>query len=256
MKIIDLSVSIVDGLPVDPPVSIAKIKYLDHQAGAETMLSFFPGATKDDLLDGAGWAVEGITLSTHTGTHLDAPYHFHPTMNKGEKAWTIDQIPLEWCMGDGVMVDFSNKPSGYVCTSADFIDYFKKVGYQLKPGDIVLLHTNAMKFWGTARYLNEGCGVGREATLWLTSQGIHVVGTDAWSWDAPLPSIAQHFKETGDTALLWEGHKAGAECIYCHYEKLANLDKLPPYGFQFIGFPVKVERASAGWSRPVAIVEK
>lgn len=255
MKIIDLSVSIADSLPVDPPVSIARIDYQDHQAGADSMLPFFPGATKDNLPDGAGWAVENLSLSTHTGTHLDAPYHYHPTMNGGEKAWTIDEVPLEWCVGNGAMVDFFDKPSGYVCTPADFQAYFKRVGYMPKEGDILLLRTNAMDFWGTPRYLAEGCGVGREATLWLVSQGIHVVGTDAWSWDAPLGAIAEEFSKTGNASLLWEGHKAGKDCIYCHYEKLANLDKLPPFGFRFIGFPVKVERASAGWVRPVAILD-
>lgn len=255
MKIIDLSVSIVDGLPVDPPVSMAHIDYQDHAVGADSMLPFFPGATKGDLPDGAAWAVENLSLSTHTGTHLDAPYHYHPTMNKGERAWTIDEIPLEWCMGDGVVVDFSDKPTGYVCTPEDFQQYFQKIGYTLKPGDILLLHTNAMQYWGTARYSAEGCGVGRAATLWLAEQGIRVMGTDAWSWDAPLNSITEKFVQTGDVSLLWEGHKAGMDCIYCHYEKLANLDQLPPFGFYFIGFPVKVDRASAGWARPVAILK-
>jgi hypothetical protein len=37
---------------------------------------------KEDLPDGEGWAVELVQLSTHNGTHLDAPYHFHSTMDK------------------------------------------------------------------------------------------------------------------------------------------------------------------------------
>lgn len=256
MKIIDLSQSIVDQLPVDPPPSIAKIHYENHEEGSKSMLPFFPGATKEDLPDGVGWAVENLELSTHTGTHLDAPYHYHPTMNGGEKSWTIDQIPLEWCIGNGVVFDFSDKPSGYVCTSDDFKDYLKKIDYELQSGDIVLLHTNAEAYWGTPRFLAEGCGVGREATLWLVSQGIHIVGTNAWSWDAPLGSIAEHFKETKDASLIWEGHKAGRDCIYCHYEKLTNLQELPSYGFTFIGFPVKVANASAGWTRAVAILNE
>lgn len=256
MKIIDLSQSIISGLPVDPPPSVARIQYQDHEKGADSMLPFFPGATKEDLPEGAGWAVENLELSTHTGTHLDAPYHYHPTMNRGEKSWTIDQIPLEWCIGNGVVIDFSDKPTGYVCTSDDFKEYLEKIHYTLKPGDIVLVHTNAETYWGTAEFVNQGCGVGREATLWLASQGIHVVGTNAWSWDAPLGSIAKHFQETKDASLIWEGHKAGKDCIYCHYEKLTNLKQLPDYGFTFIGFPVKVEAASAGWVRAVAMIDE
>lgn len=91
MKLIDLSVAIEDGLPVDPPPQIAHIDYIDHKAGIESMLQFFPGATQEDLLDGCGWAVDNLKLSTHTGTHLDAPFHYHPTMNHGKPAWTIDR---------------------------------------------------------------------------------------------------------------------------------------------------------------------
>lgn len=256
MKIIDLSTAIEDSLPVDPPISMAKIDYTNHEEGTKSMLPFFPGAAKEDLLDGAGWATEILSLSTHTGTHLDAPYHYHPTMNKGEKSWTIDQVPLEWCIGDGVVIDFSDKEDGYVCTSLDFKNYLKKINYNLKPGDIVLVHTNAERNWGKPEFISSGCGIGREATLWLCEQGIHVMGTNAWSWDAPLSTIAENYSKTKDNSILWEGHKAGAEKAYCHYEKLTNLDKLPPFGFKFIGFPVKVLKAGAGWSRPVAILEE
>ena len=255
MKIIDLSRPIVDALPVDPPNSVAHIHYQDHEEGAQSMLPFFPGLKKEQLPDGAGWAVEDMTLSSHTGTHLDAPYHFHPTMNKGERAITIDEVPLEWCMGNGVVIDFYDKPSGYVCTVEDLKEKLNEMKYTIRPGDIVLVHTKAPDHWGTARYLAEGCGIGREATIWLTEQGVKVVGTDAWSWDAPLGSEAERFSREKDPSIIWEGHKAGMDCVYCHYEKLANLDRLPPYGFEFIGFPVKIQGASAGWARPVAILK-
>ena len=67
MKLVDLSVPIVHGLPVDPPPQIPQIEYIDHQLGAESMLSFFPGAGREDLPDGCGWAVENIRLSTTPG---------------------------------------------------------------------------------------------------------------------------------------------------------------------------------------------
>ena len=255
MKIIDLSVPLEDGLPVDPPQQIAHIKYIDHEEGVSSMLSMFPGTTKKDLLDEYGWAVEEVKMGTHTGTHMDAPWHFHPTMNKGERAWSIDEVPLEWCMGNGVMVDFSDKPDGYVCTSEDFIAYFDSVNYQLSPGDIVLIHTSAMEFWGSSEYMLKGCGIGREATLWLCEQGIHITGTDAWSWDAPLFFEAKQFELTHDASVIWEGHKAGAETIYCHMEKMNNLDKLPAFGFRVIALPINVKKASAGWVRPIAIID-
>ena len=61
------------------------------------MGKFFPGATIDDLPEGNGWAIDFAQLCTHSGTHLDAPWHYYPTMNNGEKAWTIDEVPLKWC---------------------------------------------------------------------------------------------------------------------------------------------------------------
>lgn len=55
--------------------------------------------------------------------------------------------------------------------------------------------------------------------------------------------------------LTWEGHKAGRHIGYCHLEKLPNLEQLPPTGFTVSCFPVKIERASAGWTRAVAIID-
>ena len=85
---------------------------MGEQSGADVKLGRFlslvlrhnPGAAGISL-DGHGWAVEQIALSTHTGTHVDAPYHYHPTMNGGEPAWTVDEVPLDWFIGDGVVVD-------------------------------------------------------------------------------------------------------------------------------------------------------
>jgi kynurenine formamidase len=97
--------------------------------------------------------------------------------------------------------------------------------------------------------------MGREATLYLTSRGIRVVGTDAWSWDAPFVYTAKRFAETRDPSIIWEGHKSGREIGYCQIEKLTNLEALPPTGFTVVCFPVKVKGGSAGWTRAVAIIE-
>lgn len=258
MKLVDLSVSIVDGLPVDKPIQIPKINYFGHTDpfSVNAYLNTYKGLTVEEMRDGSAWATETISLHTHTGTHLDAPWHFHPTMNGGEPAWTIDEVPLEWCIGPGVVVDFSDKPSGYLCEIEDFQAYFEHIRYQLKPGDIVLLRTNAMQYWGAPTYLDAGCGVSRAATIWLTQQGVHTVGTDAWSWDIPPVYGAKRYEETRDPNVVWEAHKAGADCAYIQYEKLTNLDQLPLWGFQFFGVPVKIHRASAGWVRAFAMIDE
>ncbi len=117
-----------------------------------------------------------------------------------------------------------------------------------KPFDIVLVNTAAGARYGHADYVARGCGMGREATLYLTDRGVRVTGIDGWSWDAPFVHTARRIEETGDYSLFWEGHKAGATSAYCHIEKLSNLEALPATGFTVSCFPVKVERASAGWS--------
>ncbi|MBO0471223.1 cyclase family protein [Enterococcus sp. DIV0242_7C1] len=256
MKFVDLSTTIESGLPSDPVGMIPEIKYKDHKDSIEYMLSFFGTATPEDLPDGLAWALEDVTLTTHAGTHLDAPYHYHPTMNNGERAWTIDEVPLEWCYGDGVVVDFTHKPDGSAATIEDFEKEFERLNYTLKPGDIVLVNTGASKKWRSIEYLSAGCGMGREVTLWLIEQGIHVMGTDAWSWDRPLKIVGKEFDETGDKSIIWEGHFAGIEKAYCHIEKLANLDQVPATGFKFSCFPVKLKAASGGWIRAVAMIDE
>jgi len=255
-RFVDLSIAIEPDLPSDPPMMIPKIRYMSHEEGADSMRMFFPGLKREDLPGGLGWAVEYVELSTHSGTHLDAPWHYHPTMDQGKRALKIDEVPLEWCMADGVVLDFRHLPDGHRVTPADMEGALKKIRYELKPMDIVLAMTGADKFWGRPEYLLKGCGMGREATLWLLNRGIKVVGTDAWSWDRPLPLIAEEFQRTGKTSIVWEGHFAGIEKGYCHIEKLTGLDELPPFGFTFFCFPVKIRGASGGWIRAVALIEE
>jgi kynurenine formamidase len=254
---VDLSVAIEQSLPSDPPMMIPKIEYIDHATGATQMMDFFPGILKDQLPGSLGWALEFLSLTTHSGTHLDAPYHYHPTSDRGKPALTIDEVPLEWCMSDGVLLDFRHKFDGERITASDVQKELDRIGYVLKPLDIVLVQTGADAAWGTPAYLVKGAGMTRESTLFLTDRGIKVVGIDAWSWDRPLPFLAQEFKETGDPKVIWEAHFAGIEAGYCHMEKLANLAAIGrPYGFKICCFPVKIKGASAGWCRPVAIIEE
>jgi kynurenine formamidase len=255
-RFVDLSIYLENDVISDPVPFGPKIQYHKHADTAGQIAGFFPGLKKEDLPDGQGWAVENVNLSTHNGTHLDAPYHFHPTMNKGERAITIDEVPLEWCFQPGVKLDFRRFLNGYVATAADVEAELKRIGHQLKPLDIVVVNTSAGVRYGEPDYVPTGCGMGREATLYLTSRGVKITGTDAWSWDAPFVYTAKKFAETRNSKLIWEGHKSGREIGYCHIEKLHNLEALPPTGFTVACFPVKIKAASAGWTRAVAIIEE
>jgi kynurenine formamidase len=255
-RIIDLSVSLKAGIASDPPHMLPVIEYEDHQVGAARFVQTFPGLKKEQLPDGEGSALERVRIATHNGTHLDAPYHFASTMDDGKPAMTIDEMPLEWCYSHGVKFDFRQKPDGYVCTADDVTRELDRIGYTLKPLDIVLVNTAAAEAYGRPDFLDRGCGMGREATLHLLKQGVRITGIDGWSWDAPFSFTKKRFMETGDASLIWEGHKAGREIGYGHMEKLTNLDKLPDYGFSVCCFPVKIEKASAGWTRCVAILDE
>jgi len=255
-RFVDLSIRIENDVISDPPPFGPKIQYVTHQNSVEQIAGFFPGLKKEDLPDGEGWAVEFVTLNTHNGTHLDAPYHFHSTMNRGERAITIDEVPLDWCFRPGVKLDFRDRPDGHVVTAKEVEAELARVGYRLQPLDIVVVNTRAGSRYGNDDYVSAGAGMGYEATMYLLERGVRLTGTDAWSWDAPFVHTKVKYEATKDASLIWEGHKAGRHIGYCHLEKLHNLEALPPYGFMLSCFPVKIKGASAGWTRAVAIFDE
>jgi kynurenine formamidase len=258
-RYVDLSICIENEIISDPPFAIPEITYMDHSQTIGRMQHFFPELEPGNLPEEAAWAIERIKLTTHNGTHMDAPYHFHPTMNHdlvegGEPAATIDEIPLDWCYRPGVKLDFRHLPDGYVVTAQDVEKELARIDWQLSPFDIVLVNTRAGSRYGHDDYLKVGCGMGRDATLYLLERGVRITGIDAWSWDVPFQYTSERVEQSGDYSLVWEGHKAGRERAYCHMEKLHNLEALPSTGFQVVCFPIKIKKASAGWTRAVAIL--
>jgi kynurenine formamidase len=258
-RFIDISVALKAGIKSDPPGMEPKIEYTDHHQSAPKMAEYM-GVPVDALPNGEYAAVERADISTHNGTHLDAPYHYFSRMNErlvpgGEASWRIDEVPLEWCHNPGVKLDFRHFEDGYVVQPADVEAELARIGHSLKPLEIVVVNTRAGTRYGEADYIDTGCGMGKAATLWLLERGIRLVGTDGWSWDAPFSHTRRKIAAGGDASLIWEGHRAGREIGYSHLEKLHNLEVLPPDGFQVVCFPVKVHRGSAGWTRAVAIID-
>lgn len=256
-RFVDLSIYLENEVITDPPFMRPEIQYQKHRDTVPEAQYFFPGVEAEQMPGGEGFAaVEWVRLSTHNGTHLDAPWHFHPTMDRGERAITIDEVPLDWCFRPGIKLDFTNLPDGHVVTAQEVENELERVDVELQPLDIVLVNTAAGKAVGDPNYVDRGCGMGYEATMYLLERGVRVTGTDAWSWDAPFSYTAEKVKETGDTSCIWEGHKAGRDIGYCHLEKLHNLEVLPPSGFTVSCFPHKIKGASAGWTRAVAIFDE
>ena len=250
LRIIDLSASIENA----GAQFSEEIKYVDHDEAVEAFAK--PrGVARDDLPDGKYCAVERVSITTHTKTHMDAPWHYGP-VSEGKPAKTIDEIPLEWCYADGVVLDFSHKKKGYLITVENIQEALKRIGYRIRPFDIVLIRTDTSKHIGEAGYENMHPGMSREATLWLIEQGVKIMGIDAWGWDRPFEVMEEDYRK-GIKDTYWAAHFAGREKEYCHLENMTNLDRIPkPYGFKVAVFPIKIKGASAGWVRAVAIIDE
>jgi kynurenine formamidase len=257
-RLIDLSVVLRDDIRSDPPEMLPQIEYHSHEMTAPRIAEYF-GVGVEALPEGQYAAMERCHISSHNGTHVDAPYHYFSRMNEavtpgGVPSMRIDEVPLEWLYQPGVKLDFRHLPAGYLVSPAEIQAELDRIGHVLQPLEIVLMNTAAGSRYGQEDFIDSGCGFGRAATLWLIEQGIRVVGTDGWSWDAPFSATREKVLATGDASLIWEGHRVGRDHAYCQIEKMANLDLLPADGFVVSAFPVKLHQGSAGWTRAVAIL--
>jgi kynurenine formamidase len=259
VNLVDLSIGIEPGVPSEP--FPAEVESFGHREGAEQLVENLHGlgiedVDADDFPEGVGLAWEEITAIIHTGTHLDAPWHYGPEVD-GEEARTIDEVPLDWCCGNAVVLDFTWKEAGTEITPDEIDAQLDELDHHLSAGEIVLVETGADDLWGTAEYLSEFPGMGADATKHLVEQGVKVIGTDAYGFDKPFGEMGRRFVESGDSDELWPAHFAGRDVEYCQIEKMANLDELPRRtDIPLVTFPIVVEGASAGWVRPVAMLEE
>jgi kynurenine formamidase len=228
------------------------IEYFDHQDTAP-MVEERWGLPRDVWLEGLVWAHERVTLTTHSGTHIDAPYHYHPTSG-GARARTIDEVPLQWLMGDGVLLDMRACDRVIGIREADVRRELDRIGCAVKANDIVLIRTDTSLHYAEPGYDMRHPGLRRDATSYLVKQGARLIGIDAWGLDRAFDVMASEVRD-GDKGQLWESHKFGAEAEYCQIEKLTNLDRLPhPTGFTVLALPIRLADASGAWSRVVALV--
>lgn len=251
MRYVDLSATIEAGPAELPDLLRTDIEYAGHDRGARDIEGLL-GIGRELLRDGEGWAVETFTrLGTHNTTHVDAPWHYNSTIG-GEPAATIDELPLDWFHGPGVVIDATSREDGDALATADLEAELERIGHELRPGDVVLVHTGRDVFYGQPDYIARGPGVSADATVWLCERGVRLMGIDAWGWDAPLHLQAEAAKAAGEPGVFWAAHQCGR--AYCQIERLVNLAALPPAGFEVAAFPLKVARGSAGPARVVAIL--
>lgn len=253
MRIIDLSHTLEDDRGWAPWWARTRVTYQSHAFGRLVARLLF-GLKPRHLRTGLGWANDNLKLSTHGTTHVDAPWHYAPT-SEGRPARTIDEMPLEWFYGPGVVCDVTHLDAGAAVSVDDLKSCLDRAQHQLHSGDIVLIRTGNDRFWGRRDYFESGPGMSAAATRWLIDQGVRLMGIDSWGWDRPLRQMAREARETGREDLFWEAHFVGVDREYCHIERLANLGELPPTGFTVCAFPLKVKRGSAGPARVVALIE-
>ena len=252
MRIVDLTAPIVPSPPGAPELMRVEIEYFDHPSGAKEAEALF-GVPARLLRNGEGWSRETITsLGTHNSTHVDAPWHYNSTV-QGERAQTIDELPLEWFFGPGVCLDFTGRPDGDAVTATELEAALTEASHTLRGGDIVLVHTGRDAFYEQPNYMALGAGVTAEATRWLFERGVRVMGIDAWSWDRPLHLEAADAIERDETGVFWAAHQC--DLPYCQIERLYGLGALPATGFRVACFPLRLVGASAAPARVVAIID-
>ncbi len=260
MQLVDLSVLVENS--VSEPLKI-EVERLDHHQGAKEFCAKVEARNSaksdprrleiEDFPDRAFITLDTVTLPTHMGTHIDAPIHYG-LETEGKPSRSVDQLPLDWFYRPGVRLDLTHKQAGDFITVEDLKTAVEEANHQLQPLDIVLLWTGTDKLWGKREYFSDAPGMSREATQWLVNQEIKVIGIDTYGFDRPFVTMLEDFWKTGDRNYLWPAHFYGREREYIQIERLANLDRLPPTGFQVACFPLNIKGLDASWVRAVGIV--
>ena len=193
-------------------------------------------------------------MSSHTGTHVDAPLHYGSTC-EGAPARTIDAIALDELFCEGLVLDLRGRVAPNEGIPVAVLEQaLADNGGEVTPGCAVLLRTgmelHTLDQLATYAYP----GMTREGTLFLAELGAKVLGTDALGWDRPFGVMRKEFAASGDPATIWDGHFAGRDREVFIVQQLVDLASLPAHGFQVGFFPLKLARCSAAPARVVAFL--
>tara|TARA_Y100001954_G_scaffold177902_1_gene189120 strand:+ start:555 stop:1202 length:648 start_codon:yes stop_codon:yes gene_type:complete len=214
MKVIDLTLTISEKIPT------------------------FPGSPQPNFINWEsiekdGYNLELLFLSTHTGTHLDAPYHF---VKKGQK---IDQIMTKRLVTEAILIKIRKGPDQAI-TKSD-IQKFEKKFEKIDDGSTVIFHTDWQKNLNKKSYFLKNPGLAVSAAKYLASKKINLVGIDS-------PSI-----DLGKNGKFSVHHILAKEGVLIA-ENLANLDKINSETFHLIIAPLKLKNATGSPIRAMALV--
>ena len=215
MGIIDLTLTVSDKIPTFP---------------GSPQPSFIPWENvKED-----GYNLELLFLSTHTGTHMDAPYHF---LEKGAK---IHEISLKKLVSEAALIQ-CRKSSGQSITKIDIQKFEKKHG-KIENFSSIIFYTGWQKNLQKKYYFTNNPGLSVSAAKYLASKKISLVGIDSPSIDVGTDSkfsVHQIFAKKGMLIV----------------ENLANLDKIKSSKFHLVVLPLKLKNATGSPVRAIAFVE-
>ncbi len=221
--------------------------------GATIMAHIF-GCRPEQLPAGEGWGDERLQITTHLGTHVDAPLHYGTTC-EGRPARTIGDLALEELFVDGIVLDLrGSAPNEGIAVDA-LQQALDRNGAAVPTGGAVLIRTGQEAYTVADRGFFRYPGMTREGTLFLAGLGAKVLGTDALGWDRPFEVMRRAFAETGNPAEIWDGHFAGRDREVFIVQQMANLAALPPSGFKVGFFPLRLAGCSAAPARVVAFVD-
>jgi len=215
MKILDLTLTISNRIPTFP---------------GSPQPNFIPWEKiKDD-----GYNLELLFLSSHTGTHLDAPYHF---LEKGAK---IHEISLKKLVSNAVLIK-SRKKSNESVTKTDIQKFEKKHG-KIASFSSVIFYTGWQRNLQKKYYFTKNPGLSVSAAKYLASKKVSLVGIDSPSIDLGTDSkfsVHQIFAKKGILIV----------------ENLANLEKIKSSKFHLVVLPLKLKNATGSPVRAIAFVE-
>lgn len=208
------------------------MKIIDLSQKMEKDMSYFPGTKKVNIeqvsqIDEDGFRLTDFHSTVHTGTHCDSSAHYI------EDGLLIDETPLDYYVGEGVIVDV-NVENGRELP-ANILD-----DVEIGKGDILILRSGFSKYWNTEKYIKDYPYLSKELAEKIVELGVKSLGIDFLSPDA-LDKDHVH------KILL------GAEIPII--ENLANLDKIEESKFFFSAAPINIKGAEGSFARAYGIVE-